>query len=802
MGIALAIISAAWVATMAAALLRPSRFPQGFYRDLLAVAGLAGLVSGFFVQILFLTEYLVPRGGGDLASFLYPVYSFAARNIQGGVIPLWNPYQFGGMPFAADMQTGMFYPVNFLAFLLVKPFSYEAMEGLAIVHYFLAALFMYIYIRGLGISRIASFGAGVAFAFSGFAVAHLGHLNMLASVVWLPLILFFFHRALITHRITWAVAAGAAYGVSILPGHIQMTLYMGLFLVLYWLWSIVSGSWVKGHISLRRAAWPKVVCLPVTLLAAFGLAAIQLIPSAELTGLSIRANITYAQATEYAVTPLGLITLVVPHFLGPNSTDFWGIKGNLTEVYGYAGILVMLLALVALALASRPLVWRWFFALAAAGFLLLSIGQDTVLHGWLYRFVPGFDKVRAPGRFLFFFDFGVAMLAGLGLDALTRPLARRDRGSIRSVLWVASALVVVAAIGTLLFYQALLTSQDKDPAIFQRIYSATSGMATTLIFLALGMIVLLLHRYRTRWRTFVPWLAVAVIVVDLFSAGWTYNTTDQNILDGFSHPQVVKFLKSNKEPFRIDSATNVYDVWQPGTNLNNSIADVQGLFNPMTLADFLTYWNSMGSRSSTTYDLLNARYIVAHKDVVLDWSKYRAVLTDAPKVNVYENTKAMPRAMIVPSAQIAPRDSILERLRAPGFSPAETVLFEEGQARPPSSADFSREVISVAYPTPNKVVVVAETAQPAYLLLSDVMYPGWKGRVDGQDTPVRRADYLFRAVDLPAGRHTVEFSFEPRTWTMGWVVSLIFLVLIIATFPVARLWNRSERSRPAGPAIP
>ncbi len=792
MAILLALVSLVWVAAIAFVVARPSRFPQGFLRDLLAVAGFAVLVSGFFVQVLFLTGYLVPRGGGDLASFLYPVYSFAARNIQNGTIPLWNPYQFGGMPFAADMQTGMFYPINFLAFLLVRPFTYEAMEGLAILHYYLASVFMYIYLRSLGIGRLGSFASGVGFAFCGFVVAHLGHLNMLASAIWLPLILYFFHKACVRGSITSAIAGGAAYGISILAGHVQMTLYLGLFLALYWLWGYVSEWWGKGSLKPRWLGWRRTASLPLTLIVAFGLAAIQLLPSAELTNLSIRANISYAQSTEYAVTPLGLVTLIVPHFLGPDSTDFWGIKGNLTEVYGYAGILVMLLAGLALVLRSRKLAWRWFFALASVLFLLLSLGQDTVLQGWLYRFVPGFDKVRAPGRFLYFFDFGVAILAGFGLDSLTRPAARRDRPALKTAIWISAAAVALASIGTLLFLQAFLNSQDKDPAIFRRIESATSGMTTTLVFLVMGLVVFLLHRYHGRWRAMIPWIAITVIVVDLFSAGWMYNTTDQNILEGFNQTQVIRFLQADEDKFRIDSATNVYDAWQPGTNLNNLIGDVQGLFNPMMLADFSAYWNSMGSRSSTSYDLLNAKYVVAHKDVVLDWSKYKPVLTDAPKVNVYQNTKAAPRAMIIPSARVAPRDSIPDLLRAPDFNPSVTVFLEDGETRSPAAVDFPRQVLSVSYPDPNRVLIVAETAEPAYLFLADVMYPGWKAKLDGQDAPVRRADYMFRAVDLPPGRHSVEFNFEPRTWTIGWITSLVFLLGIIAAFPAAWLWKRTK----------
>ncbi|HLB12855.1 MAG TPA: YfhO family protein, partial [Dehalococcoidia bacterium] len=682
---------------------------------------------------------------------------------------------------------------NLLAFLLVRPFSYQAMEGLAVLHYFLAAIFTYVYLRGLEIGRLGSFGGGLAFAFSGFLVAHLGHLNMLESVVWLPLVLYFFHRSFKAGRLAWAVAAGAAYGISILPGHIQITLYLGFFLVLYWLWGLAAEAWTGRRQGRQWPSGSRVAVLPVTILVAFGLAAVQLLPSAELTGLSVRAAISYAKAIEYAVSPLGFITLFIPHFLGPNSTDFWGIQGNLTEVYGYAGMAAMLLAALAVA-ASRRQAWRWFFALSAIFFLLLSLGQDTVLHGWLYRFVPGFDKVRAPGRFLLFFDFAVALLAGAGLDALTRPLARRDRPAMKGMLWATAALLGIGLVGVLFFLQALLTSQDKDPVIYKRIEVATSGIILAMVFLAVGFAVLLLHRYRGRWRAAIPWLAMGALVADLFSAGWAYNTTTDDILAGFNHPQVVRFLQEDREPYRIDSATNVWDVWQPSTNLNYDIGDVQGLFNPMTLNDFMVYWNGMGpeGRSSRSYDLLNARYVVAHKDVALDWSKYKPVLTEAPKVNVYQNTSAMPRALVVPKAEVLPREAMLERLRAPDFAATETVLLEEGPARNPASTGFARRVVAVSYPTPNHVLVEAETAEPAYLFLADVMYPGWKARVDGHPVPVRRANYLFRAVDLPAGRHTVEFSFEPRTWTIGWVTTAVFLAGIAGVLATAALRKRRE----------
>jgi hypothetical protein len=781
--LALALVFLLWALATSLAIWKSQRFPPGFYRDLLAVGGFGAILAGFFWQLLFLPNIMVPPGGGDLAAYLYPPYRFAASNLQQGLLPLWNPYQYSGSPFAADMQTGMFYPPNLVAFFLVRPFTYMAMEGLAVVHFFLGALFTYIYARGLGVGRIGAFGAGIVFGFGGFVTAHLGHLNMISSAVWLPLILFFFHKAVMGKGTRWAVAAGLAYGVSTLPGHLQITLYLAFFLVLYWLWGMAV-HWRKGGRLVPPLAL--LVALPLSVLVAYGLAAVQLLPSYQLTSLSVRAALSYPEAAEYAGTPLAFITLLVPHFLGADSANYWGIQGNITEVYGYSGLLPLLLAAMALILPKSRTPWKWFFLLAAGLFLLLSIGQETILHGWLYRFGPGFDKVRAPGRFILFFDFAVAVLAGLGLDALCRPLARRERPRFRLFL---QALFIATAGGILVvapfFYNALLTSQDKDPIIFKRVFIATNSLNLTLLFLAAGFVIFLLYRYGARWRAFLPYLALGVVIIDLTSANSGYNPTDQNVLEGFQHPQVVAFLKQDPDLFRIDTATGVWDVWQPGTGLNNQLFDLHGqYFNPMMLADYDRYWGSLGSRSVPSYDLLNAKYVVAHKDVVLDWQKFKPVLTDAPKVNVYQNLRFLPRAMIVPRAEVLPRDQILERLRQPDFDPTQKLFLEQGPARNPANTSFPRQVLGVTYPTPNEVVVRAETQEPAYLFLAEVDYPGWKAYLDGKEVKLLRANYLFRAVDLPAGRHTARFSFEPRLWKMGAGTSAIFLVGAILALAV------------------
>ena len=89
---------------------------------------------------------------------------------------------------------------------------------------------------------------------------------------------------------------------------------------------------------------------------------------------------------------------------------------------------------------------------------------------------------------------------------------------------------------------------------------------------------------------------------------------------------------------------------------------------------------------------------------------------------------------------------------------------------------------------PERVVVQTESATPAYLLLADTFDPGWSATLDGQSVPIRPAYVAFRAVALPAGKHTVVFTYEPAGFVLGLSVStagalLAVLLLFLPAWP-------------------
>jgi len=302
------------------------------------------------------------------------------------------------------------------------------------------------------------------------------------------------------------------------------------------------------------------------------------------------------------------------------------------------GILPLLLAGLALLLRRDNL--TRFLALLAVLALFLALGNFTILHGWLYRFVPGFNMIRAPARFIYLLDFALAALAALGLDVLLRPIPRSSRHTWCQVLRFSPLLVLSVALIVLpVTYATLLYSQDKAPEIFARLLTGASGIVFALLLLGCGVAILHL-RGRHRVHQFTLGLIVFVLILfDLAGLGADTELEFNDPTAGFEHPAAIAFLKNDPEYYRIDTRTEVWDVWQPDLSLLYGIFDVWGIHNPLVLADYHRYWEGLGSRSTPLYDFLNAKYVVGHKDVVLDWEKFELAFDADPTVNVYRNTR-------------------------------------------------------------------------------------------------------------------------------------------------------------------
>lgn len=729
--------------------------------DLFAFGALGILTVGFFWQLLFTPNAFMPAGGGDLAGFLYPTYHFAQEWLMRGVIPLWNPYIFGGSPFVGDIQTALFYPFNLFTYVLSNPIQYRDLEYLSILHFYVAGAGMYALLRygpltpeRRPLNRFACLAGAIAFAFSDFFVTHFGNLNLIAVAAWLPLIFLFFALALEAaiatlpnlkaarnKSLVYALVSGILLALAFFAGHIQPFLFILLTLALY------AGYMILLH----RAQWQALAILAlITCAVGVALSAITLLPALELTRVSVRSAFTYQDAAQFSVPPIELIGIFVPGFFGRGPENAWGPWARV-EV-GYLGIFPLLLALFAIIL--RRNTKTLFFVLLGVVGMLLALGGYAILHGWLFQFVPGFGQLRAPARFILLLDFGLAVLCAIGFDALVSPMSDAARQSfqrvVRSGAWIA---LIVALVSGALASGILILGQGQDPALFQRIANAANALGFFILLLAFAFALLIIRARDWLSARAWSWLALALIFFDLFSLGAYIDVGSSDPTLGYQRADIVEFLKNNSGLARIDSRTDVEGLWRPDTGLLYGLQDVYG-DNPLVLNDFNSYWENVGGRDSNAYQLLNVKYVLTRRGTPMP-SNFTSAFEGGGGITVWENQSAAPRAWFAADARV-----IEDRIEL-------------------TTTPAAAQAVTITGYGPNEIVAQVNASQAGYLVLSEMFVNGWRAFVDGQEVPVVRANQLFRAIPLAAGAHQVQMIYDPPSFKIGAIISGITLVFVL-----------------------
>ncbi|HKZ03732.1 MAG TPA: YfhO family protein [Pyrinomonadaceae bacterium] len=202
--------------------------------------------------------------------------------------------------------------------------------------------------------------------------------------------------------------------------------------------------------------------------------------------------------------------------------------------------------------------------------------------------------------------------------------------------------------------------------------------------------------------------------------------------------------------------------------------EITNLTESMTLSiDKITLYDSITS-SSTALTLGAGPF---------DFNKWQPVYNERG-VMILKNSRALPRAWIVSEAEAVDGEEALRRIRGQGqFDPSKTVLLE---VKPDSLPKLSRGPISAASLVrivsyePNRMMLETESATDAVLVVSELNYPGWVATIDGQNTPIHTANFLLRAVVLPAGRHQVEMRYTAPAARNGAMISGFSLLLLWA----------------------
>lgn len=751
--------------------------------DLVIVLLLLALCLLFFWRIV--TPRLADRGSFPHGDFDLQFYAFAAyevRELMAGRVPLWNPYTFSGCPFLADIQSAIFYPPSLATVALSIPWGYSvfALELEAVAHFFLAGLFMYLFVRrlafrqfppGVGTAwrqRGAALLASVVFTYGGYLTSYPSQqLAVLEVVAWLPLVLFFLdvgsesRLAGVTRRLpnAWLTLAGVALGLALLAGHPQTAMFVTYLSTVYFFWRQLGdlGGLRDLRGMLARWSW--------WLLVGFGLAAVHLVPGLEYMRLSVRSAGVYEKMAG------GFPVYDVVQFLLPGSVS---VMSPL-----YVGVVP--LTLTAFALAVRPGREAVFWGVVGGLALLLSFGGNTFFYSLLYLGVPGFSIFRGQERAALLVSFALAVLSGYGLLGLSTSMSGQARRRYGGFLRLVDGLLLVGLGLVVLFFYGL----NQSGWLPGNPFYALLGRG---IFLALLLgLAWLIYRLRERGilrRGGLSLVVLAVAAFDLFSVNWLNNfqAAPPEVLSE-PPPEVLAIKQDGK-----DGIFRVQNEYRLDGNYGDPFAleDTWGA-SPERLTSYDEFVNRLPMERA--WQLLNVGYFVTWRKTLTVPSQviYQRQVKENDFTYVHRLESVGPRAWLVYRAEVIPDESeALARLSAPDFDPTRAAVLPGEIGLGAAQATAEPSAVQFARLNPSRLEMNLEAASDGLLVVSEIFYPGWRAWVDGQEVEIYPADYVLRGVKVGPGVHRVEMVYDPWTWKAGVAVSVVTALLVIAALVVSR----------------
>jgi hypothetical protein len=659
--------------------------------------------------------------------------------LQDGRLPLWNPHTFGGAPFLANPQAQVFYPGSLLFLWLPRAPIIEL-----VFHLLLAGTGIYALARiSYGISRGSAVLAALTFCMTGTIFGHVfrGHPHIINAIAYIPLLALAVERAATSLAVArqdqpgrsrprfgtiatalrrtltcvgaWPWLAGLLLALQLLTGSLQIVwlgmLFIGLSRLLHLL--------LDARANLRAWLHEGLLLLAVSLIGV-GLAAVQLLPTWELSQLSTRAAQDYAYSSTASFSPDLTLTMFHPR-AAPGGEIAPG--GN----FGYAGLLTALLALLSLfcTLRDRRVAILW---ISAGFFFLLMFGRHSSLFPLLYKFVPSFDFFRAPARAITIVHLAMSLLAAAGLDVIIRQLPS-IKGQLR---WLAPTLVAVICAITWIDLvsaarwqkQAIVFPElqrlddpaqlthagilEKDQAWY-RYWFYPNALRDNHAFAMKarsigGYDVMILARYERFIRTM---------------------TDSANAPSGLTRLSAASYLNSPSPfPFKV---------------LGTKYADYGGRLV-----------RNVDPRAVTRAWFVTRSQTVSNEEAALsymrsdDFERYREVVFEA------DESRWLGDFSDETGAETSPPDKIAA-------------------------------VIEVL---PEKLIIRVDPHPPGYLVLSEIYYPGWRASIGDAEIPIYRCNSILRCLKLDTNVEPKEISmeFNPPILRWGAMISGLSLIVVAA----------------------
>jgi len=501
-----------------------------------------------------------------------------------------------------------------------------------------------------------------------------------------------------------------------------------------------------------------------------------------------------------------LLTLLIPNLFGGASPDYWGPK-SVTSGPHYLGAVAFLLFLYGFILSKRR--EKFIFLTSGSLSMLFSLGYHfPLLNEFMFRFMPLFDKFRAPEMWLMVTVFSFSVIAVFGVEALIGELfewKQKNRDSKLIYYPVIGGLIIGLAFTlsseSFLDYEkpgerrqiAQYLAQQNNVSVNNRQVQQRASqyinsqmkpkrkkMAeddafrfTLLLAFSGVLIIALYHRKISAGYALAGLLLIGTF--DMLNVAERYDNEESLTSATINKERLLQQRERSLDTFikkRIDSGNNYpYRVYP---RINNP-------FNNATMSYFYpSLGGYSGAKLSIYQDMIERHISQANPEVLnmlnVKYMSSRRPQSDAQWKTVYqgndgivlENKDVQPKAFFVDSLVTASSEKEAIEMLDPqqGFDASEVAILEQEPAYQPRN-DTTASVSVTSY-GPREIGLEYNRQHEGFLVLSEIYYPaGWQAYIDGEEASIYKTNYLLRGIFVPEGEHEVSFRFNPVSHIWG-----------------------------------
>ncbi|MBL0742779.1 YfhO family protein [Chryseolinea lacunae] len=751
-----------------------------------------------------------------------------------GEEPLWTEAMFSGMPaYLVNVQwgnTAVAYLKSILSFRLPHP----------VCNIYLAFLSYYILLLAFGVRPYLAIAGAVAFGLSSYMIIGLsaGHNGRIGAIAFMPLVIAGIHLAFSGKRFLGFGVTTAAMALHFRENHLQITYYMLLIVLVYGVIQLVQAVKTGALVEFGKTVGLLIVAAAIgvgtflgPLWAVTEYSAYSTRGKSELVSPATTGENGSGLAKEYAFGYsngiLEPMVLLVPNFYGGSTGDYlvrdqksevytalsrsgdeqtanqlasytsayWGPQDGLTAPY-YAGAIIVFLFALGIAFADKKYV-LWLTIVAALG-IILSWGKNfETFNYFLFDYLPGYNKFRSVTFTLVMFMFAAPLLGLLGLEKIMQKgltketkkkllIAFASTGGVCLLLWLGAGMFgfIKEGEGQLppWFVSALA---DDRKSLFR------SDALRSFIFIGLAFVVIYFEVWNKISTVAFYAFLIAIVTLDLAVVDSRYLGKDN-----YQRKREDTFFAMTEADQAIAQDKGFYRVYniQPGaftseahtSYFHNSIGGYHGA----KLRRYMDLYDScLFNETNAFIQDAQAGKFDLEKRGVINMLNIKYLVYGPKRDNIIPNRAALGNAWFVddvvtvnsPNEELAKTCSIDTR---------HTAVVDGSKFKvSPFTADSSA-TIALTEHTPNRLKYESQSQQNVFALFSEIYYAnGWKATIDGKAADIVRANYVLRALAIPAGKHTVEFKFEPDAYITGnkittassWVMLLVLLGSLVWT---------------------